>query len=183
MAALVPLFRRGLNHHLQKYCSVTAIHGSLQGMLLLSGVSITSNLYAIEWHSARVVQLVFATLFTVEITKDREKKLFGPRLIAAVIVSIGFGVTPLPTNLYNWLAFGFAFCLLLLGITAIGVPAGNILASYWLAFGAYQYAFLRLSADPASIIWHLNWWLPSAISITAFLMLGVFGDHTPSRWK
>lgn len=93
-------------------------------------------------------------------------------------MSVVFGLTPLPTLWFNWLPFGYAFVFSSLGLAVIGED--SVMGTYWLAFGAWQYAFLRLSTDPASIIWRLNWFVPSAISIIAFLTLG-FAGQSPSR--
>lgn len=163
----MPLFRRNVPKHLQSYLFITIIHGLLQGYLLGFGVPIFSRLYGGEWYGARILQLVFAFLFVSELTSRYR------RLMVGLLASIAFSFTALPIVWFGWLAFGYAFLMLVLGVSVVG--KSRIMGLYWISTGAFYYVFLRMSVDQSSIIWRLNWWLPSTISIVAFLALAA--DH------
>jgi hypothetical protein len=178
LAALLPIFQWvPLRRSLRWYLLITAIHGFLQGLILAFGFPVSSVAFIAEWYGARVAQLVFAVLFASEITDWKHRILAGG--IASVLFGL-VGASWMPTVWYNWLNFGYSFLITSIGLAIVGASTGRIMGLYWIATGAYYCAFLRLSTDPLSRIWSVNYWLPSAISIIAFLTLG-FAGWSPSR--
>ena len=158
--------RRPLDVYLRGYLAATALHSALQGILLLV-VPVTSYLYGFEWYAGRIFQLVFALLYACDISSFRR------RIIVGGFVSVVFSFNQLPNIWFNWLAFGYSFLLLSLGLSL--VEESPIIGLYWIAMGAWQYAFFHLSMRPDSLVWQLNSWLPSAISIAAFLSISLSG--------
>jgi len=158
--------RRPLDVYLRGYLAATALHSALQGILLLV-VPVTSYLYGFEWYAGRIFQLVFALLYLCDYSTLKR------RMVVGAVVSVAFGFSPIPTVWYNWLAFVYSFLLLSLGFSV--VEESPIIGLYWIAMGAWQYAFFNLSMRPDSLVWQLNSWLPSAISIAAFLSIRLSG--------
>lgn len=173
-AALFPVLhghRRTFSPWLRWYLIAMAAHGALQGIMLAAGVSIASPTYGFEWYLARLVQLCFACGFFVE-TANRRVLRAGVSL--SVLAGLILGVTPFPTVWFNWLAFAYAGALGLLGMNIVTAKdaVARLIGLYWCSMGCWQYAFARFSPDVNSAVWEFNWWLPAAISISAFWALG-----------
>jgi hypothetical protein len=172
LAALAPVFfGRRMNRLLTCYCSVTALHGFVQGVLLFF-LPIEAKAYGFEWYLARLAQLFFAVIYAVE-TANRHELTTG--LLALMSVGVLLGVTPHPNIWFNWLAFCYSLALVALGVMIVAASdlKARIMGAYWLVMGSWQYAFATMSQDSGSSVWSLNWWLPSAISIAAFLALAI----------
>jgi hypothetical protein len=163
-----------ISARLRGYCLVTAVHGCIQGALLLA-VPITAEIYGFEWYLARIVQLVLSVAYVIEVAERFEPK---GRWFPPAIIGLVFGVTPYPKLWFNWLAFPYSMALLILGTMIVGVrdTSARIMGLYWIAMGLWQYAFLWFSGNDRSIVWTLNWWLPSALSVTAFLVLAKWSE-------
>lgn len=162
--------------------SVTAIHGFLSGFLLIY-VPIDSQAYGFEWYVARLAQLGFAFIYAIGIgDTDELKKGILPLIFFGL--SIG-SILHQVTVWFNWLAIVYSFCLGILGLMLVSAKdrTAHIMAFYWLAQSAWNFGFVYFSMDPSSIIWKLNWFLPSALSVTAFLVLTttVNSLHTTDR--
>lgn len=158
-----------MSPRLRWYCLITVIHGFVQGILLLA-IPISSRTYGFEWYLARSAQVVVGVTYLIEVGRRSKLKASWS---AAAVLGLMFGVVASPETWFNWLAFVYALPFLVMGTVIL--PAkdqiARIMGVYWCAMGCWQFVFSRLSMDPASIIWSLNWWLPSTISVSTFLLL------------
>lgn len=174
LSALLPIILGKIpSRPLRYYLASMSIHGFLSA-LLLAYVPVSSQTYGFEWYVARIVQLAFAAGYTVEILNR-----FKPRggIIIMVCLGLMFGATAWPSIWFNWLAWAYAFGLFVLGTIVVSVPEriSRIIGTYWILAGCWNFLFMRLSMDPQSVVWKANWYVPSALSVVAFLALAAIG--------
>lgn len=160
------------NEWLRRYLIATFAHGLAQGMLLCGGIPVGSSSYGFEWYTARTIQVLCALAYVVDVSV-RHKLRTGP---LPMLISLIFGVTAWPAVWFNWYTFVFSFSFFLLGgyVVSAPEPAARIMGVYWIAMATFHYAFTILSGDPASPVWRLAGWIPSTLSVSAFVSLAFF---------